>query len=283
MIILVGRSLAKAQDAIKAIKEASADTRVKFVEADLASLKSVRRAAETILDDDEIPRIDVVINNAGVMACPYTLTEDNIELQLAASLTGHFVLTNKIMPKILAAGAGSRIVLVSSTAHRYRPFNLEDPNFTKEGTYTEYDGYGSAKSAEMLYGVALNRRLAASRGIRTYAVHPGGIATHLQDHVKAAGDEAHMMEMFDKVCRVVHGMSIADYFAQSPYKTVQQGCSTTLVAALDPGLASQEGYYLEDCTLTTDPALAKSWATNHDLAEKCWKKTEELVGETYKF
>ncbi|KAK8127684.1 retinol dehydrogenase 13 [Apiospora sp. TS-2023a] len=283
MIILIGRSLAKAQDAINAIKDTNADTRVKFIDADLASLKSVRRAAVTILNDDEIPRIDVVINNAGVMACPHTLTEDKIELQLAASLTGHFVLTNKIMPKVLAAGSGSRIVLVSSTGHRYRPFNLEDPNFAEEGTYTEYDGYGSAKSAEMLYGVALNRRLAASRGIRTYAVHPGGIATHLQDHVKAAGDEAHMMGLFDKACRVVHGMSILDYFAKHPYKTLQQGCSTTLVAALDPDLANREGYYLEDCTLTTDPALAKPWATDPDLAEKCWKKTEELVGETYKF
>ncbi|KAK8090729.1 retinol dehydrogenase 13 [Apiospora phragmitis] len=277
MIVLIGRSLAKAQDAINIIEKINADIRVKFVETDLASLKSVRKAAETILDDDEIPQIDVVINNAGIMACPYTLTEDGIELQLAASLTGHFVLTNKIMPKILAAGAGSRIVFVSSAAHRYRPFNLEDPNFAAEGAYTEYDGYSSAKSAEMLYGVALNRRLAASRGIRTYALHPGGIATNLQDHAKAGG-EAHMMEVFDKVCRVINGISIADYLAQNPYKTLQQGCSTTLVAALDPDLVNRDGYFLEDCTLTTDPALAKPWATDADLAEKCWKKTEELVG-----
>ncbi|KAK8051903.1 hypothetical protein PG993_003288 [Apiospora rasikravindrae] len=282
MIVLIGRSLAKVQDAINAIKEINADIRVKFIETDLASLKSVRKAAETILTDDEIPQINVVINNAGIMACPYTLTEDGIELQLAASLTGHFVLTNKIMPKVLAAGSGHRIVLVSSTAHRYRPFNLEDPNFAEEGTYTEYDGYGSAKSAEMLYGVALNRRLAASRGIHTYAVHPGGIATNLQDHVKALG-EAHMLEVFERACRVIYGKSIADYFAQNPYKTLQQGCSTTLVAALDPDLVNREGYYLEDCTLTTDAALAKPWATDPDLAEKCWKKTEELVGETFEF
>ncbi|KAK7956280.1 retinol dehydrogenase 13 [Apiospora aurea] len=282
MIVLIGRTLAKVQDAIDAIKETNADIRVKFIETDLASLKSVRKAAEAILNDAEISQIDVVINNAGVMACSYTLTEDGIELQLAASLTGHFVLTNKIMPKILAAGAGSRIVLVSSTAHRYRPFNLEDPNFAAEGTYTEYDGYGSAKSAEMLYGVALNRRLAAPRGIHTYAVHPGGITTNLQEHVKAHG-EAHMMEVFDRVCRVVNGVSIADYLAQSPLKTLQQGCSTTLVAALDPDLVNRKGYYLEDCTLTTDPALSKTWATDPDLAEECWRKAEELVGETFEF
>ncbi|KAK7997262.1 hypothetical protein PG989_005302 [Apiospora arundinis] len=280
MIILIGRTMAKVQDAIDKIKEIDANIKVKWIETDLASLKSVRKAAATILGDDEIPRIDVVINNAGIMACPYTRTEDGIELQLAASLTGHFVLTNKIMPKVQAA-AGARIVLVSSTAHRYRPFNLDDPNFAVEGTYTEYDGYSSAKSAEMLYGIALNRRL-APRGIRTYALHPGGIATNLQDHVKAGG-EAHMMEMFDKICRVVHGLSIADYLQQSPFKTLQQGCSTTLVAALDPDLVNREGYYLEDCTLTTGPALAKPWATDPELAEKCWKKTEGLVGETFDF
>ncbi|KAK8080468.1 hypothetical protein PG997_008286 [Apiospora hydei] len=274
MIVLIGRTLAKVQDAIDAIEEINADIRVKFIETDLASLKRVRNAAEAILNDDEISQIDVVINNAGVMACPYTLTEDGIELQLAASLTGHFVLTNKIMPKILAAGAGSRIVLVSSTAHRYRPFNLEDPNFAAEGTLH--------RSAEMLYGIALNRRLAAPRGIHTYAVHPGGITTNLQDHVKSLG-EAHMMEVFDRVCRVIHGISIADYLAQYPLKTLQQGCSTTLVAALDPDLVNREGYYLEDCTLTTDPALAKTWATDPDLAEKCWRKAEELVGETFGF
>ena len=281
MIILIGRSLAKVQDAIDKIKEIDRDIKVKWIETDLSSLKSVRKAAETILGDDEIPRIDVVINNAGVMACPYELTEDGIELQLAASLTGHFVLTNTIIPKVLAAGAGARIVFVSSSAHKYRPFNLEDPNFAVEGTYTEYDGYASAKSAEMLYGFALNRRLAL-RGIRIYSLHPGGIMTNLQKHAKANG-EAHMLETFDKISRVIHGMTIAEYLQKNPFKTLQQGCSTTLVAALDPDLVNREGYYLIDCILTTDPATVKPWATDADLAEKCWKKAEELVGETFEF
>lgn len=278
MIILVGRSLKKVQPTIDGIRAVNIDIAVKFVEADLASLKSVRKAAQTILDDVEIPKIDLLINNAGVMASPFQLTEDGLEFQLAANHLGHFLLTNKIMPKILAAGAGARLVLVSSSAHRYGPFRFSDPNFKEEGSYGEFASYGSSKSAVILYAVALRKRLAPF-GIHVYTLHPGSISTGLQDHVKALGPKA--LEMFEDASWRVNGKSLADSRADDQVKTPQQGCATTLRAALDSALDGEEGIYLNNVNLTTDPKEVKDWATDPVLAEKLWTASEELVGEKF--
>jgi NAD(P)-dependent dehydrogenase (short-subunit alcohol dehydrogenase family) len=184
------------------------------------------------------------------------------------------------MPKILAAGAGARLVFVTSSAHRYGPVRFEDPNFTTPGSYGEFAAYGSSKSAVILYAVAMNK-LFASRGIRTYAVHPGSISTGLQDHVKALGPKA--MEIFEEAAWRVNGMSLADSRETDKPKTLQQGCATTLRAALDPSLANEEGVYLNDVNLTTERSQIKEWATNPELAEKIWKLSEELVDEKFDF
>ncbi|OTA59101.1 NAD(P)-binding protein [Hypoxylon sp. EC38] len=278
-LILVGRSQAKAQPTIDAIKKVNDSVKIKFVEADLASLKSVRKAAQTILDDPEIEKIDVVINNAGVMATPFQLTEDNLELQLQANHLGHFVLTNKIMPKILAAGPGARLVLLTSSGHRYGPVRFEDPNFTEPGSYSEFAAYSQSKSAIILYAVALNKRL-GSRGIRAFAVHPGSIETNLQDHVKKIDGER-LMAVMDDVSKKVMGRGIAEQREAEPWLTVQQGCSTTIRAALDPELLKEEGVYMHDANITTDPKWIKEWATDPELAEKLWKLSEDLVGEKF--
>lgn len=281
MIILIGRSYARTKSVIRAIEEVNSNVRVKWVETDLASLASVRRTAEMILNDDEIAKIDVVINNAAVMACPHTLTEDGIELQLATSHTSHFLLTNLIMPKVLAAGPGARLVLTTSSGHRGAPVNLDDPNFTKEGSYAEFDAYGSAKSAVLLYAVALNQRL-GPRGIRAVAPTPGRVDTHLQDHVKSLSQER-LMAMYEKAAMKVYGKSMGEVAQEEPQKTLEQGSSTTLYAALDPDLASQEGVYVNHCQLQTDPSEVKEWATDPEIAEKCWKMSEALVGQTFSF
>ncbi|KAI2620059.1 NAD(P)-binding protein [Hypoxylon sp. NC1633] len=280
MIILVGRSLSKAQATIDAIKAVNANVKTKFVEADLASLKSVRKAARVILDDAEIPKIDVVINNAAVMATPFQLTEDKIELQLQANHLGHFVLTNTIMPKILAAGPGARLVNVSSSGHRYTGVRFEDPNYTEPGSYSEFGSYGQSKSANILYAVGLNKRL-APRGIRAYAVHPGSISTNLQVHLNS-GEQDKVTAMIDEVARKVYGgKSIDEIRLSDPVKTLQQGCGTTIRAALDPTLVREEGVFLMDTHITTDPNMVKPWATDAELAEKLWALSEQLVGEKF--
>ncbi|ETS82370.1 hypothetical protein PFICI_04246 [Pestalotiopsis fici W106-1] len=278
MIILLGRSLSKIQPIIDSIKEINPDIKVKFVEIDLSSLRSTREAAQKILDDEEISHVNVVINNAAVMGPPWQQTEDGFELQLAAGHLGHFVLTNSIMPKILAAGAGARIVNVSSSGHRYNPFRFFDPNYTIPGSYNGFAAYGSVKTANILFSVALNRRL-TPRGIHAYAIHPGSISTNLQEYMKVYGaEEAAIME--DGCWRVL-GMSLATHRATGGWKTLAQGCATTLRAALDPDLVKEEGVYLEDNNLTTDTRLIKEWATDAELAEQCWKLSEDLVGQKF--
>ncbi|KAI1762079.1 NAD(P)-binding protein [Hypoxylon sp. FL1150] len=275
LLILVGRSQTKAQATIDAIKKVNASVKTKFVEADLASLRSVRAAAQAILADAEIARIDVVVNNAAVMATPFRLTEDGLELQLHANHLGHFVLTNTIAPKIRAAGPGARVVNVSSSGHRLSGVRFEDPNWARPGSYSEMDAYGQSKTANVLFATALNRR-----GVRAYALHPGGIMTNLQDHVKAMpADKA--AALFEEASQRAMGRPIEEQRKVDPWKTLQQGCGTTIRAALDPDLVKEEGVYLVDTNLTTDPQHVKEWATDPELAEKLWKLSEELVGQKF--
>lgn len=278
MIILVGRSQAKAQPTIDAIKAVDANVKVKFIEAELSSLKSVRAAAQAILEDPEVTKVDVVINNAAVMASPQMQTEDKIDYQFGINHLSHFVLTNKIMPKIVAAGPGARIVSVSSSGHRFTGIRFDDPNFTEPGSYKEFASYGQAKTANILYAVELNRRL-ASRGIHAYAPTPGSVSTNLQSYVKQLGDK--MMELFDEAAWKINGYSIAETRARDPPKTLQQGSASLIRAAIDPDLVKEEGVFINDANLTTDPDTVKSWATDPELAKKCWKLSEELVGEKF--
>ncbi|KAF3062372.1 Short-chain dehydrogenase TIC 32, chloroplastic [Daldinia childiae] len=279
LLILVGRSPEKAQTVIDAIKKINPSVKTKFVQADFTSLKNVRKAAQTILDDPEITKIDAVINNAAIMASPFELTEDKIELQFQSNHLGHFVLTNKILPKVIAAGPSARIVNLSSLGHKLTGVRFEDPNFTQPGSYSEFDSYGQSKSANILYTVGLNKRL-SSRGIRAFAVHPGSIQTNLQHYVDRM-DGAHLASIMDQAVKKITGKTLAEQRASEPYKTLQQGCGTTLRAALDPDLAKEEGVYLQNTNLTTDPDVVKDWATDPELAEKLWKLSEELVGEKF--
>lgn len=278
MIVLVGRSQGKAQPTIDAIKNVDPNIKVKFVEAELSSLKSVRAAAQAILDDNEIPKIDVHINNAAVMASPQMQTEDGLDYQLGINHLSQFVLTNKVIPKILAAGPGARIVNVSSSGHRYAGVRLDDPNFTEPGSYKEFAAYGQAKTANILYTVELNKRL-ASHGIRAYAPHPGSVATNLQVYLQALGDRA--MEVLDEASWKVNGCSMEDTRKRDPAKTLQQGSASLIRAAIDPTLVNEEGVFISDANLTTDPKDVRLWATDPALAEKCWSLSEKLVGEKF--
>ncbi|KAI0913238.1 putative retinol dehydrogenase 12 [Ustulina deusta] len=278
IIILVGRSQAKAQPTIDAIKDANSNIKVKFVEAELSSLKSVRAAAQAILSDPEVTKIDVVINNAAVMASPQMQTEDGLDYQFGINHLSQFVLTNKLMPKILAAGPGTRIVNVSSSGHRFTGVRFHDPNFTEPGSYKEFASYGQAKTANILYAVELNKRL-ASRGVHAYAPTPGSVTTNLQTYVNALGAKA--VELFEEAAWIVNGISIAETRARYPPKTLQQGSASLIRAAIDPDLVNEEGVFIDDANLTTDPKDIKSWATDPELAEKCWSLSEELVGEKF--
>lgn len=219
------------------------------VEVDLASLTSVRSAAARLLE--RWPRIDVLVNNAGVMATPLSRTQQGFELQLGINHLGHFLLTALLAP---ALEGSSRVVNVTSLGHAVSGMHWEDPHYANR-PYNKWEAYGQSKTANILFTLGL-----AERRYRSYAVHPGRIATDLYRHL----DEAEMVAM--------QGRS-AD--APSDTKTAAQGAATTVWAAVADGIPS--GSYLADCEVAT----AAPHATDPVDVERLWSWSEEQVGQRF--
>src|SRR5271156_5423477 len=170
-VVGAARDLSKAQAATEQVRaQAASGGSLDLVQLDLASLDSVRRCADGLLAAGK--PFDVIIANAGVMACPKSTTVDGFETQFGTNHLGHFVLVNRIASLLRR---GSRLVNLSSAGHRYSDVELDDPNFERS-PYAEFIAYGRSKTANVLFAVEFDRRHRA-RGVRATAVHPGGIHT----------------------------------------------------------------------------------------------------------
>jgi NAD(P)-dependent dehydrogenase (short-subunit alcohol dehydrogenase family) len=235
---------------------------------DLASLASVRAAADRIASG--IDRLDVLIANAGVMACPQGTTVDGFETQFGTNHLGHFVLVNRLVP-ILLAGAPSRVVMLTSAGHRFGDVDLDDPNMERT-PYTPFDSYHRAKTANILFAVELDRRH-RDRGLRACAVHPGTIdETDIQRHL----DQATIDVM---LAHRIHT------------KTTAAGAATAVWAAFVADADEVGGGYAEDChlapvndeeaTATTGRTGVRSYAVDRDRAARLWSLSEELVDERF--
>ncbi len=180
-VVGAARDLAKAQGATAVVREAAAKggSSLALVELDLADLKSVRACADALVADGRA--FDLVIANAGVMAPPFGKTADGFETQFGTNHLGHFVLINRIASLLKA---GSRVVSLASSGHRFSDVNLEDPNF-ETTEYVPFEAYGRSKTANILFAVEFDRRH-KDRGVRAAAVHPGGIQTELARHLDPA-------------------------------------------------------------------------------------------------
>jgi NAD(P)-dependent dehydrogenase (short-subunit alcohol dehydrogenase family) len=170
--LLLGRALDKIQPVIDEVKAINQSIIVKFYQVDLDSLSSVRKVAQTILEDSSVTKIDVMVNNAGLMGCPYEKTKDGLEMQFGVNHISHFLLTNLLMPKVLAAGPGARIVNVSSYGNIMSNILYEDTGFNDGKTYNPWMAYGQSKTANILMAVSLNEKL-GKKGVRAYALNPG--------------------------------------------------------------------------------------------------------------
>ncbi|KAE9370833.1 putative retinol dehydrogenase 12 [Stipitochalara longipes BDJ] len=268
-ILLLGRSLPKIQPIINQIHTISPETTVQYIPLLLTSLSSVRSAASTILTDSSIPTIDVLINSAGVMACPYSKTEDGFESQWQTNFLSHFLLSNLLMPKLLLSSY-PRVINVSSSAHLVSDILYSDSGFSDGETYNPILAYAQSKTANILFSVELSRRL-GERGVQSFALHPGAVDTGLAKYFtpKMMGEGLKLWEKMGK---------------QKPLrKTLGQGCSTGLRAALDPGLGVERGCYLEDCQVTRDAKSVAAWALDGENAERCWKLAEEMLGEKFEY
>ncbi|KPM45656.1 hypothetical protein AK830_g878 [Neonectria ditissima] len=270
LLILAGRNPTKLQQAADSLP---AGIKTRSLVVDLCSLASVRAAAAEVNAWADVPRIDVVVNNAGVMAVDFALTPDGFETQFAASHVGHFLLTNLIMDKILAAEA-PRVVNVSSDGHRLGAMRWADPHFSNGKTYNKWFAYGQAKTANNLFALALAEKL-GKRGLQSYSLHPGVImSTGLGTHI----DEFESLGETDRL------LGNAEGWRDFNMVTEEVGTATHAFAAFDPDISEHNGAYLVQCRMA-DPYVdtVKPWATSAVEADKLWKLSEKLVGQEFKY
>jgi NAD(P)-dependent dehydrogenase (short-subunit alcohol dehydrogenase family) len=258
-VVLAVRHDDKGADAIGTIRAQVADASLEHGICDLTSLESVRAFAASLLERH--PRVDLLVNNAGVMYTPLERTAEGFELQFGTNHLGHFVLTNLLVPALIAA-APSRIVNLSSGGHQSSDILWDDPNYERR-PYDKFESYGQSKTANILFTVELDRRLAPS-GVRAYAVHPGMIATELGRYMT----KDDMRELRARASRGPSG-------GLPSYKSIAAGAATTVWAATAPELADTGGVYLADCAI----APARDWSLDPTSAARLWTMSEELVGQ----
>lgn len=274
-VVGAARDLAKAEGATAVVREAAAKSggSLELVELDLASLKSVRAAADALVKDGRA--FDVVIANAGVMAPPFGKTADGFETQFGTNHLGHFVFINRIASLLKA---GSRVVSLASSGHRFSDVNLQDPNF-ETTDYVPFEAYGRSKTANILFAVEFDRRH-KDRGVRATAVHPGGIQTELARHL----DPAFIQGWIDQL------NAQAEAAGQPPieWKTIPQGAATSVWAGIKAPAEEVAGRYCEDChvaELVEDAsqirAGVRSYALDPANAQGLWALSEKMVGETF--
>ena len=277
-VVGAARDLAKAETATAAVRQAAAANGGSFelVQLDLASLKSARQCAEVLLQKGQ--RFDVIIANAGVMATPFGHTSDGFETQFGTNHLGHFVLVNRIAPLLKS---GSRLVNLASSGHRFSNVNLEDPNFTKTA-YDPWMAYGRSKTANVLFAVGFDGRH-RKNGIRAAAVHPGGIHTELGRHMGAEQITAMVTSINEQLAKEGKG--------PFQWKTIPQGAATSVWTAVVASADEVGARYCENChvsKIVADDAVitpvsegVRGYALDPANADKLWRKSEELVGETF--
>jgi NAD(P)-dependent dehydrogenase (short-subunit alcohol dehydrogenase family) len=210
-VVGAARDLAKAKAATVQVQKDAADNGGSFelTALDLADLKSVRACAEELLANGE--RFDVIIANAGVMATPFGHTADGFETQFGTNHLGHFVLVNRIAPLIRTGG---RLINLSSAGHRFSNVDLEDPNFERT-PYDPFVAYGRSKTANILFAVAFDKRY-RERGVRSAAVHPGGIQTELGRYMEPITSQKMIEQMNQQLAQGVRRPSGGRPFLREP-------------------------------------------------------------------
>ena len=272
LLILAGRSLSKIQPVIDEIAATHPTVTTKFVAIDLADNAAVRKAAADV--QALAPKLNILINNAGVMAlAKYATSADGIEMQFAACHVGHFLLTNLLLPQILAAGPNARIISVSSFGHTVGGVRFDDYNFNDGAAYHAWLSYGQAKTANVLFAQALAARL-KGKGVQVFALQPGVIMeTNL-----AGGAALDMMpEAMAMAMENMKGLEPPS----TETKSLAAGSSTTLYGALAPELADRSGAFLHNAQVF-DSGLVQH-VQGKENQEKLWALSEKLVGQKFKY
>jgi len=277
-VVGAARDLDKAERATSEVdKDAAANGgSFELVELDLADLASVRACADRLIAKGDL--FDVVIANAGVMATPFGHTVDGFETQFGTNHLGHFVFVNRIARLIRDGG---RLINLSSAGHRYSNVDLDDPNFERT-PYEPFVAYGRSKTANILFAVAFDRRHRA-RGVRAAAVHPGGIQTELGRYADPG--------RIEKLIAQINEQLAAEGRGPFQWKTIPQGSATSVWAGVVAAADEIGGQYCENChvgkvvpadqQITVISEGVRAYALDPANAEALWKKSEEMVGESF--
>ncbi|EHK42930.1 hypothetical protein TRIATDRAFT_224995 [Trichoderma atroviride IMI 206040] len=272
LIILAGRSLDKVKQTAELVAKAHPEVKTKVLELDLTLFASVRKAAEEVNSWGDVPVIDVLVNNAGIMAVPYEICVDGFEKQFTANHLGHFLFTNLILDKILAAKDG-RVVNISSGAHYISGIRHADINFDQGKTYEKWAAYAQSKTAGILFSRELAKRL-GDRGLLSFSANPGAIGTtHLAAHLDfSPGKDAE--ETFSRMGGAPYGWQIPELI--SP----ERGVSSHVFASFDPVLKAHNGAYIEQRARIADYYVdCVSPAAISDIeAGKLWPLSAKAVG-----
>jgi NAD(P)-dependent dehydrogenase (short-subunit alcohol dehydrogenase family) len=259
IVIVPARSPEKAQAALVSIAN------VEQAALDLADPASIDAFAARFLSRTR--KLDILINNAAIMASPLMRDQRGYEMQFATNHLGHFQLTARLWP---ALKGGARVVSLSSIGHRICPPSFDDPNF-ETGAYNKWIAYGRAKSANSLFAIGLDRR-GAGEGVRAFAVHPGGIMTDLQRFMPE--EEKRAMGWLD-----------ADGKVDPRFKTPSQGAATSVWCAANAQLEGMGGVYCEDCDIAEQVADddkgmrgVRGWAIDAAAADRLWELSEAMTG-----
>lgn len=277
-VVGAARDLTKAEAATTEVRKAAAANGGSFelIELDLASLKNVRTCADKLLARKE--PFDVVIANAGVMATPFSLTMDGFETQFGTNHLGHFLFVNRIAPLIRKGG---RLINLSSAGHRFSNVDLDDPNFERT-PYDPFLAYGRSKTANILFAVAFDQRH-RNRGVRAAAVHPGVIQTELGRYI----DPVRIQSMIEQMTKQL----AAEGNSPFQWKTIPQGAATSVWAGVVAATDEIGGRYCENChvgqlvaehvSISGVSEGVRAYALDPKTAEALWKRSEQLVGESF--
>lgn len=252
-VYMACRSLKRCEEARDEILLESKNPNVHCRECDLASFESIKKFAKSFKEEEK--KLDILINNGGVMRCPRMFTKEGIELQIGVNHFGHFLLTTLLLDTLKKA-APSRVVVVSSLAHTRGQLKVNDLNSDK--SYDSGEAYNQSKLANILFTRSLSQRLQGT-GVTVNALHPGVVSTELGRH----------MSLFNSTL----GKIFVRPFLWPFMKTPQSGAQTTLFVALDPDVDKITGKYFSDCALKeTAPQ-----ALDDKMAEWLWKVSEKWV------
>tara|TARA_B100001175_G_scaffold110255_1_gene93624 strand:+ start:5927 stop:6907 length:981 start_codon:yes stop_codon:yes gene_type:complete len=244
-----------------------------IIKMDLGNLNSIKDFTNSFKEN--FSKLDLLINNAGIMACPETRIGNNWESQFAVNHIGHFLLTNELMD-LMADVKGARFVSLSSSAHSLTSILWDDIHF-QNTSYDKWMAYGQSKTACSLMAIEFNTRM-KGKGVEGFAVHPGGIITPLQRHLEK--EEMVALGWMDED-------GSPSELAKNFFKSTSQGASTALWCATSPDLNGLGGIFCEDCDVAkrkseVDESLQRyfgvaDWAVDTDEASKLWDVTESMI------